>query len=241
MSSASRRALDAARRRFPSAYEHARRLAARPRALAAWYAHRLRHGGGEADVYGEGFWDFHDRGDWDGFAALLLRRFPARSVVDVGCGDGKLLAAVTRVAPNTRVLGIDSSPAALRAAAARGVDTRAIDLIATPRRRVDEAAAALGAFDLAVSLETVEHVPSWHAGKVLRLVSTAPVVVFSAAQPGQGGTMHVNERPVAYWVDRLRRLGYDLHPGNDAFRHDVAALEMEPWYKANVNAFRRRA
>ncbi|SOD02597.1 Methyltransferase domain-containing protein [bacterium JGI 053] len=240
MSGAARRALDAARRRFPASYERARRLAARPRALAAWYAHRLRGAGDGADVYGANFWEFHDCGDWDGFARLLLRYFPARSVLDVGCGDGKLLAAVARAAPGTRVLGIDSSPAALAAARARGIDTRAVDFVATRRRAVEAAAVALGGFDLAVSLETVEHFPPWHAGKLLRLVAAAPVVVFSAAQPDQGGTMHVNERPVAYWVERLRRLGYDPHPANDAFRREVAGLELEPWYKANVNAFLRR-
>jgi len=235
-----RRALDAARHRFPAAYERARRLAARPRAIAAWYAHRLRGGDGDADVYGPGFWEYHDQGDWDGFARVLLRHFPARSVVDVGCGDGKLLAAVMRAAPGTRVLGIDGSPAALAAARARGVATLALDLAAARRRQVEAAAAELGAFDLAVSLETVEHFPPWHAGKLLRLVAVAPVVVFSAAQPDQGGTMHVNERPVAYWVERLRRLGYDPHPANDAFRREVAGLEIASWYRANVNVFARR-
>jgi SAM-dependent methyltransferase len=238
--SAARRALDAARRRFPAAYEGVRRLTANPRALAAWYAHRLRGSDDAADVYDAGFWEYHDTGDWDGFARLLLRRFPARSVVDVGCGDAKLLAAVARAAPGTRVLGIDSSPAALGGARARGIETLALDFVATRRREVERSAAALGAFDLSVSLETVEHFPPWHAGKLLRLVTAAPVVVFSAAQPGQGGTMHVNERPVAYWVERFRRLGYALHPDNDAFRREVAALELAPWYAANVQAFARR-
>src|SRR6185295_12251110 len=131
-----RRVLDAARRRFPAVYEGARRLAARPRAIAAWYAHRLRGAGDAADVYGADFWEFHDRGDWDGFARLLLRHFPARSVLDVGCGDGKLLAAVARAAPGTRVVGIDSSPAALAAARARGIEARAVDFVATRRRAV---------------------------------------------------------------------------------------------------------
>jgi SAM-dependent methyltransferase len=240
VSGAARRVLEVAKRPFPGAYEHARRLTARPRALAAWYAHRLRGASDEADVYGAGFWEFHDTGDWDAFARLLLRHFPAKTVVDVGCGDGKLLAAVARAAPGARVVGIDSSPAALAAARARGVETRAVDIAGISRSAVEAAAAALGGFDLAVSLETVEHFPSWHAGKLLRLVTVAPVVVFSAAQPNQGGTMHVNERPVAYWVERLRRLGYDLHPANDAFRREVEGLELAHWYKANVNAFRRR-
>jgi 2-polyprenyl-3-methyl-5-hydroxy-6-metoxy-1,4-benzoquinol methylase len=236
-----RRALDAVRRRFPVAYERVRRLAERPRALAAWYAYRLRAPQEDADLYGPGFWEYHDRGDWDGFATLLLRHLPARSVLDVGCGDGKLLAAVARVAPGTRALGIDSSPAALRAARARGVDALGIDLVSTRRGAVDEIAAGLDPFELAVSLETVEHIPSWHAAKLLRLVTVAPIVVFSAARPGQGGTLHVNERPAEYWVARFRRLGYRLHPANEEFRREAAELELDPWYAANVNVFARQA
>jgi len=233
--------LDAARRRFPAAYERARRMAALPRGAAAWYAHRLRSGPGEAEeAYGSEFWDFHDTGDWDGFARVVLRHAPARAVVDVGCGDGKLLAAVARAAPGTRVLGVDSSPTALRVARGRGVETRALDLAAVSRRQVREVCRELGAFDLAVSLETVEHFPPWHSAKLLRLVTVAPLVVFSAAQPGQGGTLHVNERPVEHWVRRFRRLGYALSAENEAFRAGVRALDLPPWYGANVNLFVRQ-
>ncbi|HET7464283.1 MAG TPA: class I SAM-dependent methyltransferase [Longimicrobium sp.] len=234
-----RAVLDAARRRFPAAYERTRRMAAIPRGVAAWYAHRLRHGGRE-EPYDERFWDYHAGGDWPGFARVLLRHAPARSVLDVGCGDGKLLAAIAGVAPGTRVLGIDGSPTALGVARKRGVETRALDLAAVGRRGVERVAQEIGSFDLAVSLETVEHFPPWHSGKLLRLAAVAPAVVFSAAQPDQGGTLHVNERPVEYWVRRFRRIGYDLSPANDAFRGEVRALDLPPWYAANVNLFVRR-
>ncbi|HYH78920.1 MAG TPA: class I SAM-dependent methyltransferase [Longimicrobium sp.] len=235
-----RRVLDAARRRFPAAYERARRMAALPRGAAAWYAHRLRAPAEEGEAYDSEFWEYHDTGDWDGFARVLLRHAPAASVLDVGCGDGKLLAAILRAAPATRVLGIDSSPTALRVAERRGVRTRALDLASTRRARVEEIAGELGAFDLSISLETVEHLPPWHSGKLLRLVACAPVVAFSAARPGQGGTLHVNERPVEHWVRRFRRLGYALSAENEAFRAEVAALDLPWWYAANVNLFVRR-
>ncbi len=199
-----------------------------------------RRGGRGGGGVGSEFWDYHDTGDWDGFARVVLRHAPARSVVDVGCGDGKLLAAVARVAPGTRVLGIDSSPTALGVARGRGLETRAVDLASTPRRRVREIAASVGPADLAVSLETVEHLPPWHSGKLLALVAVAPAVVFSAAQPGQGGTLHVNERPVEHWVARFRRLGYAPSGQNDAFRAEVRALDLPWWYAANVNLFVRR-
>ena len=238
--SVARAILDAARRRFPAAYERTRRMAALPRGVAAWYVHRLRGGDGEEEAYDQQFWDYHSGGDWDGFARVLLRHAPARSVLDVGCGDGKLLASVLSVAPGTRVLGIDSSPTALRVARGRGVETREVDLAGIRRSEAGRVAREVGGFDLSVSLETVEHFPPWHAGKLLRLVACAPVVAFSAAQPGQGGTLHVNERPVEHWVRAFRRLGYGVSERNDAVRADVRTLDLPPWYGANVNLFVRR-
>jgi SAM-dependent methyltransferase len=234
--SARRRVLDAARRRFPAAFERVRRASSLPRGLAAWYAQRLF---GSPEAYDEEFWDFHQGGDWDGFARVLLAHAPARSVLDVGCGDAKLLAAVLRAAPGVRVLGVDGSPAALAAARARGVQTRTLDLASLGRREVEAEARAMGTFGLAISLETVEHFPPWHSGKLLRLVACAPVVAFSAARPGQGGTMHVNERPVEHWVRRFRRLGYTLSPRNAGFRAAVAELDLPSWYAANINLFVR--
>ena len=38
----------------------------------------------------------------------------------------------------------------------------------------------------------------------------APTIVFSAAQPGQGGTGHINEQPPEYWAQRFEGRGYDL-------------------------------
>ncbi|HEX8694944.1 MAG TPA: class I SAM-dependent methyltransferase [Longimicrobium sp.] len=228
--------LEAGRRRFPRAYWRARTVVS----LAEWYAQRLRErfASEDATAYGGGFWEQHQAGDWDGFARAILRRFPARSVLDVGCGDGKLLAAMLRADPSLTVLGVESSPAALAMAAARGVPVRELDLVRLRRRAV--ASAVPGDFALATSLEVAEHVPAWHSGKLLRLLARSPVVVFSAAQPNQGGTLHVNERPVEHWVRRFGRLGFAVAPENAAFRRDVAALDLPPWYAANVNAFVRR-
>jgi hypothetical protein len=98
----------------------------------------------------------------------------------------------------------------------------------------------LGAFDVAMSLEVVEHLPAWHSAKLLRLLTAcAPVVVFSGAQPLQGGVLHVNERPLAHWVRRFRELGYEPSPANDAFRAELRRLDLPPWYAANVNVFVR--
>jgi len=231
--------LDAAKRRYPRAYWRVRTAAS----LAAWYARRARGrlGAARTTRFDADFWQRNEGGDWNGFARAILRHFPAASVLDVGCGDGKLLAAMARLSPGLATCGVDESPAALERAAARGVRTRALDLAGSSAAAVDVFARGLGRFDLALSLETVEHLPAWHADKLLRLLaSRAPVVVFSGAQPLQGGQLHVNEQPPEHWIASFGRMGYVLAPENDAFRRDVAALDLPGWYAANVNAFVRR-
>lgn len=231
--------LDAAKRRYPRAYWRVRTLAS----LAAWYAQRARgRAGGERTTrFDAAFWGRNEGGDWSGFARAVLRHFPAASALDVGCGDGKLLAAMARVSPGLATCGVDDSPVALARAGARGVRTRALDVAGSSAAAVAEFGRGLGSFDLALSLETVEHLPAWHADKLLRLLtSRAPLVVFSGAQPLQGGVLHVNEQPPEHWIARFAALGYALAPQNDAFRRDVAALDLPRWYAENVNAFARR-
>ena len=56
-------------------------------------------------------------------------------------------------------------------------------------------------FDLAVSIEVAEHLPeSASATLVESLTAHAPVVLFSAAVPGQPGAGHVNDHWPDYWA-----------------------------------------
>lgn len=236
--SAIRDALNAAKRRAPGAYFRVRTAAS----LLGWYAQRARSGASAAESpFDDDFWRRNEVGDWAGFARAVLRHAPARSALDVGCGDGKLLAAMAAEAPGLRAVGVDSSGPALERARGRGVEVHALDLAGTRAAGVDAFAQGLGRFDVAISLETVEHFPAWHSGKLLRLLAgCAPAIVFSGAQPLQGGVLHVNERPVEHWVQRFGEMGFDLSPHNEAFRADVRALDLPPWYAANVNLFVRR-
>jgi hypothetical protein len=62
-----------------------------------------------------------------------------------------------------------------------------------------------------VSLEVAEHLPESRAASfVADLCRLAPVVLFSAAIPGQGGTGHVNEQWPGYWADLFGARGYSV-------------------------------
>lgn len=204
--------------------------------LSRWYGYRFGFLA-DREAYDDEFWTFHHPGDWPGFARVLLETFRPSVVVDVGCGDGKLLAAITAIAPHVSVAGFDGSPAALRRALAHGVPVTQVDLAA---RSVPPAlTTALERCDLALCLETAEHLPPWYARGLVAALARAPRVVFSGAQPGQGGRLHVNEQPPQYWVDLFAAEGLTPHASEDAVRARLGALHLPSWYVANLQVFDR--
>ena len=93
-------------------------------------------------------------------------------------------------------------------------------------------------YDLALSLEFAEHVAPDRADAVVDLLtSLAPVVVFSAAAPGQGDTGHVNEQWPSYWAQKFQARGYEpcdfLRP---LIWHDD---KVRSWYRQNILVFFR--
>jgi SAM-dependent methyltransferase len=131
---------------------------------------------------------------------ILIDAIAPASVVDVGCGTGTWLAAFKSRGIQD-VLGMDGD----------WVDPSALEIPHTQFRVTDltKSFSCDRTFDLAVSLEVAEHLPEESADDFVKsLVRLAPVVVFSAAVPFQGGRSHVNEQWPEYWATRFRQHGY---------------------------------
>jgi SAM-dependent methyltransferase len=150
----------------------------------------------------------------------LLR--PA-SVLDIGCGVGTWLAS-WRALGVEDILGVDGA----------WVD-RAMLQIPADRFRAHELTEPLRLdrrFDLAMSLEVAEHLDARHADEfVASLVAHAPVVLFSAAIPGQGGHHHVNEQWPDYWREKFARHGYEIV---DSVRRHVWKAPIDYCYAQNT-------
>jgi len=222
------------RARAPNLYWRGRNAAA----LAGLYVHRLS--ASRADAYDDGFWDFHAVGDWTGFARAVLAYAPARSIADIGCGHGLAMDGFRQVDPTIDLRGYDDSESARRRAHERGLTVEPLDIVATSQAAAVALARDLSTVDLGVCLEVAEHLPPWHADKLLTIVAAPRRLVFSAAHPNQGGRFHVNEQPAQYWIRRLARHGLVLSSRDAEFRRDVAALDLPWWYAANVHLFERR-
>jgi SAM-dependent methyltransferase len=147
----------------------------------------------------------------------------ARSVVDVGCGTGAWSRACRDLGV-PQVVGVDG---AYVPAEHRGHVTEFIE------RDLAEPLDLGRSFALALCLEVAEHLPPERApGLVADLTALAPVVLFSAAVPGQGGTGHVNEQWSEYWVALFDAQGWSCR---DAIRPWVRAnADVAWWYRQNL-------
>jgi SAM-dependent methyltransferase len=147
-----------------------------------------------------------------------------RSVIDVGCGVGTWLRAV-QIHGVSDILGIDGDYVDRAALEIPGDRFLARDLrmpIKLDRQ-----------FDLAISLEVAEHLPPECACDfVASLAGLAPLILFSAAIPFQGGTHHVNEQWPHYWATLFKDQGY---LSVDCIRRHVwDDPSVDWWYSQNV-------
>jgi hypothetical protein len=158
---------------------------------------------------------------------IVVELVRPRSVIDVGCGQAPWLAAFRENGVEV-VRGLDGSY----------VDRSRLLIDASCFEAVDlgRPFTIEGRYDLAVCLEVVEHLRD-RAGKavVKNLVSAAPVVLFSAAIPGQGGEGHVNEQWPSYWEAEFHGQGYRRL---DAIRPRVwNDVRVDSWYRQNLFLF----
>ena len=193
-------------------------------------ARRQALGPSAVHLYDDQFFDWVDSGalrSARGLLPIAMSSVRLSSVLDVGCGRGTWLAAWREMGV-LDVVGIDGDY----------VDRSRLAIPADKFVPVDLTTAwsLERRFDLVQSLEVAEHIAPIHSETfVSRLCAAGDVVLFSAAQPGQGGEMHVNEQTPEYWAAIFARNGFERF---DALRSHVAADQtIEPWYRYNAFLF----
>lgn len=156
---------------------------------------------------------------------------PFASVLDVGCGDGRWLAASMSLGVND-IQGVDGPWTDLADMMIPGETVRIHNL--------SDSFSLERTFDLAMSMEVAEHVAPSSADRfVANLTRHSDFVLFGAAIPHQGGFRHINEQWQSYWRDRFAGQGYV------AFDPLRRALWDEPdvhyWYKQNMLVYVRES
>ena len=164
-------------------------------------------------------------------AKSIANAFAPRRVVDYGCGTGSLLACFRSLAVEAR--GTEFATVARQSCRIRGLEVVRLDFRRAPSKP------PFGQADVATSFEVAEHLPAFAGEELVRLLAcTAPVVVFSAATPGQGGHGHINEQPHSYWIATFGRhgMGWDEERSRE-FQVAWRQAHVEAWYCDNVMVF----
>ncbi len=182
--------------------------------------------------YKDNFFEYHLQGAVNSAKAVIpvVRDYimPA-SVIDIGCGIGAWLS-VWKSTGVAAVFGVDGEHVDSTKLVIDGSEFKAFDLskiYATDKK-----------YDLVTCLEVAEHLPSNVADKfVASLCSLGDVILFSAAIPGQEGTMHINEQYPEYWIAIFKKNKY---VAIDCIRHRIwNDKTIQWWYRQNIMFFVR--
>lgn len=170
-----------------------------------------------------------------GVIAAISELFPgAKRYADIGAGTGAYAAAAIQRGIDT--VACENSPIGRRWAARQGVLCTEFDLMKDPPADI------AGPVDLAYCFEVAEHVPAELGDRLVHYLATlAPIVIFSAAARGQGGTGHINEQPKEYWITRFQNAGMKHCPLqsralSESFRQTQISAT---WLVQNVMVFQR--
>ena len=157
---------------------------------------------------------------------LFLRYFEAKTVLDVGCGLGTWLKIFEE--NNCDIFGVD------------GDYVKVEDLLIDKDRFLDfdlnNNFNLKKRFDLVTSLEVAEHILPENAKTFIdSLCLHGDIVLFSAAIPGQEGTLHYNEQYNDYWVDLFADNNFECL---DFLRHEIwNNQKISWWYRQNILIF----
>lgn len=130
---------------------------------------------------------------------ILINEFNPNNVVDIGCGAGMYIKSFHD--NGVDVIGYEGSGDALL----YGLLPEKV-IIHDMRNQLE----FNRIFDLCLCVEVAEHIPKEKTDEFLdTLCKASNTIVFTAGQPGQWGTKHVNCQLQEYWIEKFANHGYE--------------------------------
>ena len=172
-----------------------------------------------------------------GFIAdIMMSYFNPKSVVDFGCGCGFLLERLHQHGVSD-LLGIEGSEKVEEFWEAELPASLLNSLVVADILDMD----SIKEHDLAICMEVAEHISEKYASDLVKIIANASSkwVWFTAAQLGQGGTGHVNLKPLHYWTNLFEevsdfRVDWELtyKIKQEMLKNHVLTLGF-PWFRDN--------
>jgi hypothetical protein len=178
-----------------------------------------------ADMYNEKFYE--EQRDFSLASAehivpLILEIFEPKAVCDLGCGTGAWLSVFMKNNVHD-VTGYDINELSAECYFISKERIRTGFDICKKRLNCKT--------DMILCLEVAEHLPKANADKLVEeLTNAAPVIIFSAAFPGQTGVNHINEQLPQYWRNKFMAHAYE----------EIDCIRPQIWYEKKVSWWLRQ-
>ena len=162
-----------------------------------------------------------------GIVRALRDRLGITSLIDIGCGNG--VATNIYAGMGIDVTGVDGDWTCLPD------DSRFI------RHDFTEGVLDIGLFDLAYSVEFLEHLHEKYLPNVMSLFASCRYAVITAAKPGQKGHHHVNCQPPEYWHKVFSNWGFQYDHKTTMWLKDQSNMQKASGHRKgrHVKYFQR--
>ncbi|MFD2161029.1 class I SAM-dependent methyltransferase [Paradesertivirga mongoliensis] len=164
--------------------------------------------------------------DYSFLASVISEVYKPRRIIEFGCGPGHLAKAFADQGISVTAIDGYADP--------DFADLENIEFIRMDLNDPDLHHPLFdNPYDLAVCTEVAEHLnPESSASLIKMLTKSAPVVIFSAAVPEQGGHGHINCQSRVFWHDLFVKDHYLLMNSLRTRLRDNSDLAI--WYRLNV-------
>jgi len=152
-----------------------------------------------------------------------INEFKPLSVIDYGCGIGAYLEAALQNGL-TNIKGFDIGGENVKKYTENSVLPYIEYIDCTLPLKTSK-------YDCCISLETAEHIETKFSEQfVTNIVNSTKetgTILFSAAQPGQNGSGHINCQPKEFWIEKFSLLSF-------VFDEKVTEYIKDNWSKLNA-------
>jgi glycosyltransferase involved in cell wall biosynthesis/SAM-dependent methyltransferase len=186
----------------------------------------VKHYPGRADPIDYNYIEAEERPCAARIASWIKDVIKPKNVLDIGSGPGMYVDELIKVGVDAHGIDIDDR--------VEGKDYLSKESIFDTKRTADTV----------ICFEVLEHIDPIFADQevdaLYNAVESGGTLIFTAAQPGQGGVGHINCRPRSYWYDKLvaRGLVYDRDLSQALIDYELKGIHMG-WFVNNVMVFKK--
>jgi len=187
----------------------------------------VKHYPGRADPIDYNYIEAEERPCAARIAEWVKKTLDPKSLLDIGCGPGMYVDELIKVGVPAFGIDIDDR--------VEGKDYLAKESIFDTKRTAE----------VVTCYEVLEHIDPMYADQevdaLYDAIEPGGTMIFTAAQPGQGGVAHINCRKRDYWLKKFVDKGLIYHPG---LTDELIAFERQGihmgWFIRNVMIFKKK-